>query len=141
MQTGHLVVVGSCNVDLTFRVPNLPQPGETLAGRSFQIGYGGKGANQAVMAARLGARVKMIGRVGDDVFGNGVIDNFRAQGVDPAQVWVTPTAATGSAAILVDDAGRNSIVVVPGANALLTLDDVSAAAETIRAATVLLCQL
>ena len=139
--TGHVVVVGSCNVDLTFRVPKMPQPGETLTGRSFQIGYGGKGANQAVMAARLGAHVKMIGRVGDDTFGNGVVNNLRTQSVDTASVWTTPAAATGSAAILVDDAGRNSIVVVPGANGLLTLADVHAASETLRAASVLLCQL
>ena len=138
---GHVVVVGSCNVDLTYRVPKMPQPGETLTGRSFQIGYGGKGANQAVMAARLGAHVKMIGRVGDDTFGNGVVNNLRTQSVDTASVWTTPAAATGSAAILVDDAGRNSIVVVPGANGLLTLADVHAASETLRAASVLLCQL
>src|SRR5262245_52652948 len=77
----HIVVVGSCNIDLSFRVERLPQPGETLGGTDFQLGYGGKGANQAIMAARLGARVTMIGRVGRDSFGEDTLTNFRAEGI------------------------------------------------------------
>src|SRR5207245_6059558 len=107
----------------------LPQPGETRTGRSMQLGYGGKGANQAVMAARMGAPVFMVGRVGNDVFGQGVLNNLRAEGIEVSHVWTTPNVATGSAALLVDDAGRNSIVVVPGANALLTPQDLTATGD------------
>jgi ribokinase len=137
----RVVVVGSCNVDLTFRCERLPQPGETLAGRSLQVGSGGKGANQAVMAARLGVDVAMVGRVGDDAFADGVRTGLAAESIDITHLQKTPHTATGSAAILVDDAGRNCIVAVPGANAALSRDDVSAAAEMIRSAAVLLCQL
>src|ERR1700681_3544182 len=73
-------VVGSCNIDLTFRTPRLPRMGETLPGQGFQFGFGGKGANQAVMAARLGARVSMVSRVGRDYFGEQTLRNFRENG-------------------------------------------------------------
>src|SRR5436305_11805342 len=93
------------------------------------------------MAARLGAPVFMVGRVGNDVFGQGVLNNLRAEGIEVSHVWTTPNVATGSAAILVDDAGRNSIVVVPGANALLTPQDLTATGDTFNSASVLLCQI
>src|SRR5690348_14413406 len=137
----HVCVVGSTNIDLTFRAARLPKPGETLAGHGFQLGHGGKGSNQAVMAARLGARVSMVGKVGRDVFGEGALRNFREQGVDTTHVLTDPERPTGVASIVVDDAARNCILVVPGANLALTPQDVRAAAAAIRAARVMLCQL
>src|SRR6516162_5117143 len=97
----HLCVVGSTNIDLTFRTARLPKPGETLAGHGFQLGYGGKGANQAVMAARLGARVAMAGKVGRDVFGEGALRNYRDQGVDITHVLADAERPTGVASIVV----------------------------------------
>jgi ribokinase len=137
----HLCVVGSTNIDLTFRTPRLPKAGETLAGHGFHLGHGGKGANQAVMAARLGARVTMVGKVGRDVFGEGALLNFRSQGIDTTHVLIDAERPTGVASIVVDDTAQNSILVVPGANLGLTPQDVQAAAEAIAAARVLLCQL
>lgn len=128
-------------MDLIAYAPRLPAPGETLMGTRFQTGYGGKGANQAVAAARLGAAVAMVARVGGDVFGADMLANFAAQGIDVARVLRTEGVSSGVAPIAVDDAGRNAIIVVAGANALLTPADVDTAATTIRRARVLLCQL
>ena len=128
-------------MDLIAYAPRLPAPGETLMGTRFQTGYGGKGANQAVAAARLGAAVAMVTRVGGDVFGADMLANFAAQGIDVAQVLRTEGVSSGVAPIAVDDAGRNAIIVVAGANALLTPADVDAAAPAIGRARVLLCQL
>ena len=125
-------------MDLIAYAPRLPAPGETLMGTRFQTGYGGKGANQAVAAARLGAAVAMVARVGGDVFGADMLANFAAQGIDVARVLRTEGVSSGVAPI---DAGRNAIIVVAGANALLTPADVDAAAPAIRRARVLLCQL
>ena len=136
-----IAVVGSCNIDLTFRVAHLPTAGETLPAARFQLAHGGKGANQAVMAARLGAEVAMIARVGDDAFGNDVISQLRAEGIDVSQVRRQRDSTTGSAVILVDATGRNSIVVVGGANQDLAPFDVLESVDTIRSADVLLCQL
>lgn len=140
-EPARICVVGSCNIDLTFRIPRLPAPGETLAGGSVSSGFGGKGANQAVMAARLGARVAMVGRVGRDVFGADMLRELRTQGIDTGHVSVDAALPTGTAAILVDDAARNCIVVVAGANGALSPADVERAASAIRSAQVLLCQL
>jgi ribokinase len=140
-QPPRVCVVGSTNIDLTFRAARLPRPGETLAGHGFQLGHGGKGANQAVMAARLGAQVTMVGKVGRDVFGEGALRNYREQGIDTTHVLTDPERPTGVASIVVDDAARNCILVVPGANLGLTPQDVRAAAGAIEGAAVLLCQL
>jgi ribokinase len=140
-QQAQVCVVGSTNIDLTFRTARLPKPGETLAGHGFQLGHGGKGANQAVMAARLGARVTMVGKVGRDVFGEGALSNYREHGIDTTHVLIDAERSTGVASIVVDDAARNCIIVVPGANLGLTPDDVRAAAPAIAGAGVLLCQL
>lgn len=137
----RVCVVGSVNVDLTFRTARLPRPGETLSGHAFHVGHGGKGANQAVMAARLGARVSMVARIGRDVFGEDALRNFREESVDTTHVYTDTERATGVAAIVVDEAARNCILIVPGANGGLIPDDVRAAAPTIQAATVLLGQL
>ncbi len=137
----RICVVGSVNMDLTIRAARLPRPGETLAGRDFQIGPGGKGANQAVMAARLGAHVAMVAKVGTDAFGQRALANLQAEGIDTSHVLINAACPTGLAAILVDDAGQNSILVVPGANEHLRPEEVSLAAEVIRHADIVLCQL
>src|SRR3954470_4690510 len=105
----HIVVVGSANIDLTTFTDEFPRPGETLVGRAFQLGFGGKGANQAVMAARLGAAVTMIGRVGRDLFGEQTLRNYQSEGVDIRYVRSDPAHPTGVACITVDDAAQNSI--------------------------------
>src|SRR5262245_34594458 len=120
----RICVVGSSNIDLFFRAPRLPKPGETLAGSDWRLGYGGKGANQAVMAARLGAQVTMVSCIGQEVFGEGVLKNFKAEGVDTTYVCINAHHPTGLASIVVDDAARNCILLVPGANQHLTPQNV-----------------
>src|SRR5688572_17938839 len=112
----RICVVGSANVDLTFRTPRLPMPGETLAGHAFHLGMGGKGANQAVAAARLGANVALIARVGNDTFGQEAISRYRAEGIDTCFIRSDASRPTGTAAIIVDDAAENCIIVIAGAN-------------------------
>jgi ribokinase len=137
----RVCVVGSANVDLTFRAASLPRPGETLAGRSFQLAFGGKGANQAVAAARLGARVHLVARVGCDLFGEQLRQHFLAEHIDASHVRTDDSQSSGAASITVDDEGRNCILVVAGANGGLAPADVQAAAPTIAACQILLCQL
>jgi ribokinase len=136
-----IAVVGSLNMDLVVRAPRLPRPGETLSGGPFATYPGGKGANQAVAAARLGARVAMIGRVGDDAFGRELLAGLAADGVDTAAVLATPHTSSGVALIAVEDGGQNMIVIAPGANAALAVADVEAAAALLGACRVLLLQL
>jgi ribokinase len=136
-----IVVIGSINMDLVIRVPRLPQAGETVLGTSFAVIPGGKGANQAVAAARLGGEVHLIGRVGQDDFGRQLLAGLRANGVNAGRVVSTPGVSSGCAAIAVDDAGENSIAVVPGANGLLSPADVDAAEELIASAAVVVMQL
>lgn len=136
-----ICVVGSSNIDLISRVPRLPRLGETLIGHSFHMGYGGKGANQAVMAAKLGARVTMVTRVGRDVFGEGTLRNYSEQGIDTRHVRFDEERFSGVAPIFVDDNADNVIVIVPGANMGLTPEDARAARDVILAADVLCCQL
>lgn len=134
-------VVGSANVDLIFRTPRLPTAGETFAGKSFQMCFGGKGANQAVTAARMGARVTMVARVGTDAFGEQTLQNFRDQGIDTSHIIRDADRPTGVASIAVDDEGRNCIIVVGGANEGLSAEDVRRATPVITEATVLVAQL
>src|SRR5262249_31612805 len=137
----RICVVGSSNIDLIFRTARLPRPGETLAGHAFRLDFGGKGANQAVMAARLGAHVAMVSRVGRDVFRQQPRVNSRREGLDTAHVSLDASRPTGVASIAVDDAARNCILVVPGANLGLLPEHVRQAAAAVRGAAVLLCQL
>jgi ribokinase len=134
-------VVGAANIDLISYVPRMPRLGETLHGTRFRIGYGGKGANQAVMAAKLGARVTMICKLGRDVFGEGTLDNFRTFGVDVEHVTFTDEAFSGVAPIAVDPDGNNAIVIVTGANDLLSEQDLEDARPAIACCGVLVCQL
>jgi ribokinase len=141
MSAPRVCVVGSANVDLVAYAPRLPKLGETLTGTRFVTGFGGKGANQAVMAAKLGADVSMVAKVGDDAFGRDYLENFRSVGVDTTYVGVSGDASTGVAPIWVDEtSGDNAIVIVPGTNGLLTSVDVEAAAPAIESADVLVCQ-
>jgi ribokinase len=128
-------------MDLVARAPRIPQPGETIIGGDFRTAPGGKGANQAVAAARLGAQVSMVGRVGCDAFAESLLSNLVAAGVDHAFVIQDPEAATGVALIAVDDAGQNSIVVASGANMRLSPADVDSAEAAIAGADALLLQL
>jgi ribokinase len=136
-----IVVVGSANTDLTTFTDAFPRPGETIFGREFHLGFGGKGANQAVAAALCGAEVSMVARLGDDLFGAATVDNFKERGVDTTHVKITPGVSSGVAPIFVDSAGQNRILVVKGANDLLSPEDVDAAGDVIRAADCLVLQL
>lgn len=109
-------VVGSANIDMTATVREFPKPGETLVGETFETFFGGKGANQAVSASRLGGDVSFLGRVGDDGFGADIIGNFKSEGVDISSLSRVSDCKTGVALIVVDRKGENKIVIVPGAN-------------------------
>lgn len=137
----RICVVGSANVDLTFRTPRLPKAGETLAGHALHIGMGGKGANQAVAAARLGAEVALVACVGNDSFGADAIRQYQREGIDTTFVRQDASLPTGTAAIIVDDRAENCIVIVSGANAQLTPADVRGASSVIQQADAVLCQL
>jgi ribokinase len=136
-----IVVVGSSNTDMIAKLPRLPKPGETIGEGAFSTAAGGKGANQAVAAARAGAEVGLVARVGDDSFGEQAIAGFVADGINVQHVTRDPSAPSGVALIFVDDKGENSIAVAPGANAGLTPEDVDEAEELISAANVVVMQL
>ena len=140
-RSNQICVVGSANVDMTFCTPRLPAAGETLAAHSLHVGLGGKGANQAVAAARLGGKVAFVARVGNDAFGADAIKQYQTEGIDTSFVHRHAELPTGTAAIMVDDNAENSIVIVPGANAKLTADDVRESAKAIADADAVLCQL
>ena len=136
---GGIVVVGSLNADLTIYCERLPLPGETVHGNGFAVNPGGKSANQAVAASRLGARVRLVGAVGDDSNGRMLLSSASGAGVDVRHVR-TAAAETGVAVIAVDAAGENNIIISAGANGTLAPADVAAAADAIRgAAVVCLC--
>lgn len=137
--TKPIVVVGSINMDLVARVRTIPRPGETVTGTGFETTPGGKGANQAVAVARLGYPVKMVGKVGEDVFGKGLLEDLSKAGVG---VWVVERAdgPSGVAPILLADNGENSIVVVPGANGKVDCAYIDKNVELIRGAGMVLLQ-
>jgi ribokinase len=140
-QGAQVVVLGSLNMDLVVRTPRHPIPGETLLGHGFTTTPGGKGANQAVAAARLGATTAMIGRVGDDAYGQALRANLEREGIQHQAVRTSPASETGVAMIQVDDASQNSIVVIPGSNAELSLTDVEDADALLASARLVVCQL
>lgn len=139
--SGHILVVGSINMDLVVRTERHPQPGETVLGSKFMTYPGGKGANQAVAAARAGGKVKMIGRIGDDAFGDTLQAGLQSNHVDTTCVVRTPGAASGVALITLDNLGQNTIVVAAGANSLLTPGDIHEFSPVFEGASVLLLQL
>ena len=139
-ETRAVVVVGSINMDLVAATERIPVAGETLTGKSFRTYPGGKGANQAVAVARLGYPVKMIGRLGSDAFGTELRVGLQKEGVDVSGV-LSSEGASGVALIVVSDAGDNCIVVTPGANAMLTPQDLDDTLQVIKTAGVVLAQL
>jgi len=141
MPQAKIVVVGSSNTDMVVQAPHIPRPGETVLGGAFHMIAGGKGANQAVAAARLGADVTFVARVGDDPFGAQALEGFRAEGIRTDFVLRDPEASHGVALILVDGNGENAIAVAPGANARLSPEDVAAAEEAIAGCDAVLLQL
>jgi ribokinase len=140
-QAPSIVVLGSLNVDLVLALQRLPRPGETIVGDRMLVNPGGKGANQAVAAAHLGGRVRMVGRVGADDHGRMLIEALRRSGVDASVVSIEPAAATGTAVILVDAAGENMIAVAPGANAEVDAADAEQAVAGMAGDDVLVLQL
>ncbi len=129
----RIAVVGSANIDLTTFTNQFPKPGETIFGQRFDLGFGGKGANQAVAARLCGADVFMVARVGSDLFGPATIENFRKQGIDVTHVKQIDGLSSGVAPIFVEPNGQNRILVVKGANDALKPADVDAAAEMLKA--------
>jgi len=135
-----IAVVGSANVDLTTFNDVFPRPGETIFGKKFDLGFGGKGANQAVAARLCGANVGMVAKVGSDLFGPATIKNFESQGIDAANVRIAEGVSSGVAPIFVDPSGQNRIIVVKGANDALSPEDVDAAAPLLRKADTIILQ-
>jgi ribokinase len=135
-----ILVVGSANADLMIAMPKLPNPGETVRGHDFLVAPGGKGANQAIAAARLGGDVGFIGSIGDDDFGRSIRKSLLDSGVDTARLCVRPNSATGVALIFSEACGENMIVIAAGANDFLLPADIDAAADAIAEASIIVCQ-
>ncbi len=128
-----IVVIGSSNTDMVIKSDRLPKPGETILGGNFLMNHGGKGANQAVAAARLGGDVTFICKIGNDIFGNETLEMFHKEKIDTTYVGITPQEPSGVALINVDKKGENCIVVASGANGTLSIDDIhESAKEAIR---------
>ena len=136
----RIAVVGSANVDLTTFSDRFPKPGETIFGDKFDLGFGGKGANQAVAARLCGADVFMVARVGDDLFGPATIKNFEKLGIDASHVRIVKGVSSGVAPIFVESSGQNRIIVVKGANDTLKPADVDAAADLLKSADCIVLQ-
>src|SRR6201993_4544581 len=139
-RTPRVAVVGSANVDLTTFADVFPRAGETIFGNSFDLGFGGKGANQAVAARLCGADVVMIAKVGNDLFGEATVKNFATFGIDTAHVGIVDGVSSGVAPIFVEPNGQNRIIVVKGANDTLQPADVDAAEETLRSVDTIILQ-
>src|SRR6267154_119146 len=136
----RIAVVGSANIDLTTFTDRFPKPGETILGQKFDLGFGGKGANQAVAARLCGADVFMVARVGSDLIGPATIDNFKKLGIDTTPVKQVEGLSSGVAPIFVEPNGQNRILVVKGANDALKAADVDAAADMLKAADCIVLQ-
>lgn len=137
----RIVVIGSCNIDMVINTERLPQPGETIIGGNFFMNAGGKGANQAVAAARLGGRVSFIAKVGNDHFGSRSIEQYKSEGIEVEHILVDNDNPSGVALIMVDAKGENCIAVASGANALLRPEDIDKATDTIERGDIVLMQL
>src|SRR6202166_2854663 len=130
----QIAVVGSANIDLTTFTNQFPEPGQTIFGQRFDLGFGGKGANQAVASRLCGAEVFMVARVGSDLFGPATIQNFQKLGIDTTHVRQINGVSSGVAPIFVEPNGQNRILVVKGANDLLKPGDVDAASDLLKSA-------
>ena len=139
--TKRIGVIGSSNIDLVTTIERMPRAGETLTAVSFATGHGGKGANQAVAAAKLGADVVFVTRVGDDAFGADLLKAYRDVGIDTRHALVVPNTATGTATILVEPSGENRILIAAGANATLCPADIDAAIDDLADCALLVIQL
>ncbi|MBQ2367832.1 MAG: ribokinase [Bacteroidaceae bacterium] len=137
----RIVVIGSCNTDMVINTERLPQPGETIIGGNFFMNAGGKGANQAVAAARLGGRVSFMAKVGNDHFGSRSIEQYKSEGIEVEHILVDNDNPSGVALIMVDAKGENCIAVASGANALLRPEDIDKATDTIERGDIVLMQL
>ncbi|MEO7801129.1 MAG: ribokinase [Ginsengibacter sp.] len=136
-----IVVVGSSNTDMVIKARHIPAPGETILGGTFFMNQGGKGANQAVAAARLGGQVTFISKIGTDIFGQQSVDLYKKEDIDTTHISVDNKSQSGIALIIVDDMGENSIAVAPGANSTLHIDDVTKAKKVLEHASIVLMQL
>ncbi|GAB3927459.1 ribokinase [Larkinella terrae] len=136
-----ICVIGSSNTDMVVKTDRLPVPGETVIGGTFLMNPGGKGANQAVAAARLGASVVFVGKVGNDIFGQQALSQFQREGIDSSFVFTDPENPSGVALINVDAAGENCIAVAPGSNGNLTPDEVGQAVDALPDSSLVLIQL
>lgn len=137
----HILVIGSSNTDMVIKTHNLPRPGETVLGGNFFMLQGGKGANQAVAVARLGGNTSFLCKVGSDAFGDASLAAYAQEGIDISHALRDEVAASGVALITVDDAAENCIVVAPGANAKLTVEDINSAESLIASSEVVLMQM
>lgn len=140
-KTGTIAVIGSSNTDMVVVTPEFPKPGETILGGEFLKNAGGKGANQAVAAARLGGKVSFIGKVGNDLLGEDAVSNIKKEGIDTSSVFVDENTASGIAQIMVNKEGENCIVVAPGANMKLDEKDIDRAGKQLDEADLVLMQL
>lgn len=137
----NIVVIGSSNTDLVIRTPQFPEPGETVIGGEFNTFAGGKGANQAVAASRLGADVTFVTKVGDDSFGKVAVQGFKKEGIRTDYIFTDKSLPSGVASIILNEQGQNSIIVAPGANNALSKENVQLVKETLQNADLLLIQL
>jgi len=140
MSNKKILVIGSSNTDMTIKASRIPAPGETILGGEFKMGPGGKGANQAVAAARLGADVTFVCKVGRDIFGQKAVEGYKADGIN-TDYTLYSDKPSGTALILVDDEGENIISVAPGANGDITLEDIEGLRPVIEAADIVVFQL
>jgi len=136
-----ILVIGSSNTDMVLKTTRFPKPGETIIGGDFFVFQGGKGANQAVAAAKLGGNVSFICKVGNDTFGRNAIKHYSKEGIDISSIFVDENSATGVAIITVNSEGENSIVVASGANALLSVDDLKETSDVLNSSNWILTQL
>ena len=137
----NITVIGSCNTDMVIKTSKLPAPGETILGGDFFMNQGGKGANQAVAAARLGGKVSLITKTGNDVFGLNAIRIFEGEHIDINNLIIDPVHSSGVALITVDAKGENCIVVAPGSNSYLNPNDIEFAREQVIHSEIVLMQL
>ncbi len=141
MEKKEIVIIGSSNTDMVVKTERFPQPGETILGGEFMMNPGGKGANQAVAAARMGGQVMLIAKTGNDIFGRKAVEAYQAEGIGTEYVFTDQEQSSGVALISVDASGENSILVAPGANGTLSVGDVRKARNRIENAGILLMQL
>lgn len=141
MKKNHVFVMGSYVTDLTARASHLPKPGETVFGQSFRTGAGGKGSNQATAAARLGAEVSLVTKLGNDAFGKLALEHFKAENIDTAHIAIDEEQPTGSALIAVDDYSENMIVVTAGACSTIKREEIERAEEKLADSAIVVTQL